>query len=250
MTDNHAAPASQRGDGAAERILVVDDDPQTRHLVVRYLLENGFQASGARDAREMREVLGTTDVDLIVLDVMLPGASGLELCREVRQRSTTPVIMLTAKGDETDRIVGLEIGADDYLVKPFSARELLARIKAVLRRRDPRSTLVGNAAQCLSFNGWMLDLTRRELLSPAGAIVELSTGEYDLLVAFAEHPQRVLSRERLLDLARNRIAAGFDRSIDVQVSRLRSKIEANDGPPMIKTVRGIGYMFTPVVHRP
>jgi len=250
MTDNHAAPASQRGDGAAERILVVDDDPQTRHLVVRYLLENGFQASGARDAREMREVLGAADIDLIVLDVMLPGASGLELCREVRQRSTTPVIMLTAKGDETDRIVGLEIGADDYLAKPFSVRELLARIKAVLRRRGTHPPLVGNAGQCLRFNGWTLDLTRRELLSPAGAVVELSTGEYDLLVAFAEHPQRVLSRERLLDLARNRIAAGFDRSIDVQVSRLRSKIESDGGPPMIKTVRGIGYMFTPAVHRP
>lgn len=250
MSDDSAASVPQRGHDAAERILVVDDDPQTRHMVVRYLLENGFQASGARDAREMREALGAIDVDLIVLDVMLPGASGLDLCREVRQRSTIPVIMLTAKGDETDRIVGLEIGADDYLAKPFSLRELLARIKAVLRRRGARPSSVGSTVQSLRFNGWTLDFARRELLSPAGAIVELSTGEYDLLVAFVENPQRVMSRERLLDLSRNRLAAGFDRSIDVQVSRLRSKIEADTGPPMIKTIRGIGYMFTPSVHKP
>ncbi|TXL80424.1 response regulator [Vineibacter terrae] len=234
---------------AAPRVLVVDDDPPTRQLVVRYLTGNGIQSRGARDAREMREALAETEFDLIVLDIMLPGVSGLDLCREIRQRSTIPIIMLTAKGDETDRIVGLEIGADDYLSKPFSPRELLARTKAVLRRRDGTRPQAGIFTSRLGFSGWTLDLTRRELLSPSGAVVDLTSGEHDLLVAFVEHPQRVLSRDRLLDLARNRVAAGFDRSVDVQVSRLRRKIEGEGGQPMIKTVRGVGYMFVSAVHK-
>lgn len=234
---------------AAPRVLVVDDDPPTRQLVVRYLTGNGLQARGARDPREMREALAETGFDLIVLDIMLPGTSGLELCREVRQRSMIPIIMLTAKGDETDRIVGLEIGADDYLPKPFSPRELLARINAVLRRRHGVPPQIGAFTQRLEFSGWTLDLTRRELLSPSGAVVDLTSGEHDLLVAFVEHPQRVLSRDRLLDLARNRVSAGFDRSIDVQVSRLRRKIEGETGQTMIKTVRGVGYMFVPGVNK-
>ena len=248
MRDPHAAPAEETGRGAALHILVVDDDPQTRHLVVRYLVENGFQASSAQNARDMRETLASVHIDLILLDIMLPGTSGLELCREVKQQSRLPVIMLTAKGDEADRIVGLEIGADDYVTKPFSPRELLARIKAVLRRHgeSPRAEAV---TQRIGFNGWTLDLARRELLSPAGAIVELSTGEYDLLIAFVEHPQRILTRERLLDLSRNRVSAGFDRSVDVQVSRLRHKIEGETGQPIIRTVRGVGYMFLPAVHK-
>lgn len=249
MSDRLSASADISAQHGAPRILVVDDDPQIRQLIVRYLSENGFRVSGARDGREMRETLGGADVDLLILDLMLPGTSGLELCRELRQRSSLPIIMLTAKGDETDRIVGLEIGADDYLAKPFNPRELLARIKAVLRRRVDNPHPSPTSGEKLEFAGWILDLARRELVSPAGALVELSTGEHDLLLALVEHPQRILSRERLLDLARNRSPAGFDRSIDVQVSRLRRKIEGDGGPPMIKTVRGAGYMFIPTVRR-
>ncbi len=249
MREPYAAPADEIGGGAVLHILVVDDDPQTRHLVVRYLIENRFQASSAQNARDMRETLASVHVDLVLLDIMLPGTSGLELCREIKQQSGLPVIMLTAKGDETDRIVGLEIGADDYVSKPFSPRELLARIKAVLRRHGDCPAQAGAATQRVGFNGWTLDLARRELLSPSGALVELSTGEYDLLMAFVEHPQRILTRERLLDLSRNRVAAGFDRSVDVQVSRLRHKLEGETGQPIIKTVRGVGYMFLPAVHK-
>jgi len=230
------------------QILVVDDDAQVRHLIIRYLSENGFRASGARDAMETREALANGDIDLIVLDIVLPGTSGLELCREVRRRSALPIIMVTAKSEETDLIVGLEIGADDYLMKPVNPRELLARMKAVLRRCASRAVPASAVTQRLMFDGWILDLSRRELLSPGGAVIDLTSGEYDLLVVFARHPQRVLSRERLLDLARNRLSTGFDRSVDSQVSRLRGKIE-EDGKPMIKTVRGAGYMFLPVVHR-
>lgn len=249
MSDGLSVPADISARQGAPRILVVDDDPQIRQLIVRYLSENGFRVSSARDGREMRETLSGTNVDLVVLDLMLPGTPGLELCRELRQRSSLPIIMLTAKGDETDRIVGLELGADDYLAKPFNPRELLARIKAVLRRRVDNPNPSQTSGGKLEFSGWALDLARRELVSPAGAVVELSTGEYDLLLALIEHPQRVLSRERLLDLARNRSPAGFDRSIDVQVSRLRRKIEGEDGPQMIKTVRGAGYMFIPAVRK-
>jgi len=248
----HMIPASNSGAVGTQgtpRILVVDDDPQIRQLIVRYLIENGFRASGARDGREMREAVAGADVDLLVLDLMLPGTSGLELCRELRQQSAIPIIMLTAKGSETDRIVGLELGADDYLPKPFNPRELLARIKAVLRRRFNSSSLAAPSSGKLEFARWILDVTRRELVSPAGALVELSTGEYDLLLALVENPQRVLSRERLLDLARNRAAGSFDRSIDVQISRLRRKIEGDSGPQIIKTIRGVGYMFVPAVHR-
>jgi len=237
----HAEPAPQ--------ILVVDDDAQTRQLIVRYLMENGLKAIGARDATETWEALASVDFDLIVLDIMLPGVSGLDLCREIRQQSRLPIVMLTAKGDETDRIIGLELGADDYLAKPFNPRELLARIKAVLRRCRDSSPRTGIITQRLGFDGWALDLTRRELISPSGVVVELTSGEYDLLVAFVEHPQRPLSRERLLDLTRNRVSVGFDRSIDVQVSRLRRKMEGSDGQPVIKTVRGGGYMFVPAVRK-
>jgi two-component system, OmpR family, response regulator len=249
MSESPSVPSKHGDIQGVPRILVVDDDPQIRQLIVRYLVENGFRASGARDGREMREGLAGAAIDLIVLDLMLPGTPGLELCRELRQRSSVPIIMLTAKGSETDRIVGLELGADDYLAKPFNPRELLARIKAVLRRRPNGSVSPGPSTGKLEFNGWVLDLTRRELVSPTGTVVDLSTGEHDLLVALVENPQRVLSRERLLDLARNRTAGAFDRSIDVQISRLRHKIEGESGPPMIKTVRGVGYMFAPVVHK-
>ena len=199
----------------------------------------------------MRRALSTAAIDLIVLDVMLPGGNGFDLCRELRKTSDIPIIMLTARGTDTDRIVGLEIGADDYLAKPFNPRELLARVNAVLRRARSASGLSSkNAGHRLSFEGWVLDTQRRELTNPEGVVVELSTGEYDLLLSFLEAPQRVLSRDQLMDGAKHRVPTGFDRAIDVQVSRLRRKIEANEeSQAMIKTVRGTGYMFVPAVSR-
>lgn len=234
-------------------LLVVDDDREIRSLVAQFLTKHGFRVTGVRDGAEMMRTLDGARVDLIVLDLMLPGEDGLSLCRRLRatpQTAQTPVIMLTAMGEETDRIVGLEMGADDYLAKPFSPRELLARIKAVLRRVSAPPVVGAPAAAgtVLRFEGWSLDLTKRELRSPDGVLVQLSAGEYDLLVAFVEHPQRVLTRDQLLDLARGRSAVPFDRSIDVQVSRLRRKIEPDPAEPaLIKTVRGGGYLFTPTV---
>lgn len=230
-------------------ILVVDDDGQIRALVAKFLRANGYRVSAVRDGVEMNEALRQGGHDLIVLDMMLPGANGLELCRELRRTSDMPVIMVTAKGDETDRIVGLELGADDYLPKPFNPRELLARIKAVLRRGGNAGARFSASGpiRTFSFEGWRLDTLRRELLDPTGLLIDLSTGEYDLLITFLEAPNRVLSRDYLLDAARNRTMDAFDRTIDVQVSRLRRKIEAKGD--FIKTVRGVGYMFLPTVTR-
>ena len=234
-------------------LLVVDDDREIRSLVAQFLTKHGYRVTGVRDGAEMMRTLDGARVALIVVDLMLPGEDGLSLCRRLRatpQTAQTPVIMLTAMGEETDRIVGLEMGADDYLAKPFSPRELLARIKAVLRRvsAPPVAGAPAAAGTVLRFEGWSLDLTKRELRSPDGVLVQLSAGEYDLLVAFVEHPQRVLTRDQLLDLARGRSAVPFDRSIDVQVSRLRRKIEPDPAEPtLIKTVRGGGYLFTPTV---
>ena len=231
-------------------VLVVEDDGEMRQLVVKFLRQNGFRVTGARDGREMWASLETAPVDLILLDIMLPGQSGLDLCRALRGRSRIPIIMVTARGDETDRIAGLEIGADDYLPKPFNRRELLARIRAVLRRATAPAAPGPGTGDRIIFERWTLDTRRRELAAPDGSAVELSGGEYDLLLAFLEHPQRVLSRDQLLDLARNRIASGLDRSMDVMVSRLRRKIEPGEtSPPMIRTVRGAGYMFIPAVRR-
>lgn len=230
-------------------VLVVDDDGQIRQLVAKFLRENGYRVTVARDGIEMRRTLAGAAIDLIVLDVMLPGGNGFDLCRELRKSSNIPIIMLTARGTDTDRIVGLEIGADDYLAKPFNPRELLARVNAVLRRtRNAVGQPATAAGHRLSFDGWTLDTQRHELTNPAGAVVELSTGEYDLLLAFLEAPQRVLSRDQLMDGAKHRVPTGFDRAIDVQVSRLRRKIEA-DEETMIKTIRGTGYMFIPAVSR-
>ena len=224
-------------------ILVVDDDREIRDLLNRFLVKHGLRVSTARDGVEMSRILDGAAIDLVVLDLMLPGEDGLSLCRKLRSTTNLPVIMLTAMGEDTDRIVGLEMGADDYLPKPFNPRELLARIKAVLRRVQslPAASPKGDTAK---FDGWTLDLGSRRLTSPQGEEVELSTGEYDLLLAFATHPRRVLSRDQLLDLARGRTAAPFDRSVDIQVMRLRRKIEADPKEPrLIKTVRGGGYMF-------
>lgn len=232
-------------------ILVVDDDVEVRHLLARLLRENGYRTSLARDGREMREALAAQPTDLIILDLMLPGGSGLDLCREVRTSSAVPIIMLTAKGDDTDRIVGLELGADDYVAKPFNPRELLARVRAVLRRAmargDPDQPIGGHR---VAFADYVLDMQRREVTATDGVAIDLSGGEYDLLLAFIEHPNRVLSREQLLELSRNRAAEPFDRSIDVQVSRLRRKLEAGaQATSLIKTIRGAGYLFLPKVRR-
>ena len=230
-------------------ILIVDDDAEIRRLAGKFLREHGHKVTAAQDAREMREALATGPVDLIILDVMLPGASGLDLCREIRRTSDVPIIMLTARGSDIDRIVGLELGADDYLAKPFNPRELLARIHAVLRRMRGPGGRVPPGGTLLGFSGWTLDTRRRELTNPDGAVVDLSTGEYDLLLTFLEHPQRVLTRDQLMDAAKNRTATGFDRAIDIQVSRLRKKLDSPDGPEMVKTVRGAGYFFAPEVAR-
>jgi two-component system OmpR family response regulator len=231
-------------------LLIVDDDREIRDLVSRLLCKHGFKVLAAANAEAMDVALAGARIDLVILDLMLPGKSGLEICRDLRAGSAIPILMLTAMGDETDRIVGLEMGADDYLAKPFNPRELLARVRAILRRSGaPTSTgKPASSAKRLRFAGWSLDLGRRRLEAPDGLIVDLTTGEYELLIAFVERPQRVLTRNQLLDLARGRDAAPFDRSIDVQVSRIRRKIEADPkSPSMIVTVRGDGYVFTPEV---
>jgi two-component system OmpR family response regulator len=231
-------------------LLVVDDDREIRDLASRLLQKHGYKVETARDGGAMDAILAGSRIDLVILDIMLPGRSGLDICRELRAKSPVSILMLTAMGDETDRIVGLEMGADDYLAKPFNPRELLARIRAILRRVNATAATGPHAAAAkrLRFAGWLLDLGRRRLEAPDGVIVDLTTGEYELLMAFAERPQRVLSRNQLLDLARGRDATPFDRSIDVQVSRIRRKIESDPRTPsMIITVRGDGYMFTPEV---
>lgn len=233
-------------------ILIVDDDHDIRTLLAAFLETHGFMVSTARDGSEMQRRLEHGRHDLAILDLMLPGQDGLELCRLLRQRSAMPVIMLTARAEETDRIVGLEIGADDYVTKPFNPRELLARIRAVLRR-SAGGLAVAEANLPLRgyrFEGWTLSLERRELVNPAGVMIDLSTGEFDLLAAFLEAPNRVLTRDHLLEAARSQPDAVFDRAIDVQVSRLRKKIEPEEtSPAMIRTIRGAGYLFVPKVSR-
>ena len=232
----------------APHILIVDDHREIRDLVARALTKEGFRVTGAADGRAMRKVLADNRIDLVLLDLMLPGEDGLSLCRTLRAESNVPVIMLTAKGDEVDRVIGLEMGADDYLPKPFGSRELIARIKAVLRRSREHVASSAPRAKRYRFDRWALDTGARELVRADGVTVPLSTGEYDLLIVLVERPQRVLSRDQLLDLARGRAASGLDRSIDTQVSRLRKKLELDPGDPkIIKTVWGGGYMFMPAV---
>ncbi|CAM5328269.1 response regulator [Mycoplana rhizolycopersici] len=235
----------------AAHILVVDDHIEIRDLVSRALLKDGFRVSTAADGNAMRQALVNNEIDLIVLDLMMPGDDGLTLCREVRSRSDIPIIMLTARSDEIDKVVGLELGADDYLGKPFGSRELVARIRAVLRRKTPGGQQEpAPQPRIYAFERWKLDVDARELIGDDGVSVALSTGEYDLLMAFAEHPRRVLNRDQLLDLARGRQANLFDRSIDTQVSRLRRKLELNQADPrIIKTVWGGGYLFAADVTR-
>ena len=232
-------------------ILIVDDDTEIRDLLSRFLSKHDFRVTTAKDGREMEQALKDWSIDLIVLDLMLPGDDGLTLCRRVRADSFVPIIMLTAMGEDVDRIIGLEVGADDYLAKPFNPRELAARIKAVLRRvsAPPVPTPADAGAEKLSFNEFELEQSTRTLRRET-LVIPLTAGEYDLLVAFVEHPRRVLNRDQLLDMARGRAAIPFDRSIDVQVGRLRKKIEDDPkNPSLIKTVRGGGYMFTAEVGR-
>jgi two-component system, OmpR family, response regulator len=234
----------------APHLLVVDDDVEIRKLLSTLLTRRGYRVTIASDEAEMRQVLASSRIDLIILDLMLPGKDGLTICRELRASKSVPIVMLTARGDATDRVVGLEMGADDYLPKPFDVRELEARIKAVLRRASGAENENREAASIFRFKGWELDARQRQLVSPDGVVVDLTTGEFDLLLAFAQRPQRVLSRDQLLDFSRGRDAASFDRSMDVQVSRLRRKIEIDPKEPeLIKTVRSGGYLFTPVVER-
>jgi two-component system OmpR family response regulator len=231
-------------------ILIVDDHREIRDLVSRALTKEGFRVSTAADGRAMQKVMADSRIDLILLDLMLPGEDGLSLCRTLRAESNIPIIMLTAKGEEVDRVIGLEMGADDYLSKPFGSRELVARIKAVLRRSQGSKEGSEQRPKNYHFGRWGLDTGVRALLRDDGVTVPLSTGEYDLLIALVERPQRVLNRDQLLDLARGRSSAGLDRSIDTQVSRLRKKLEIDPSDPqIIKTVWGGGYMFTPAVSR-
>ena len=230
-------------------ILIVDDHSEIRDLVGRVLIKEGFRVSAAADGRAMRKVMAEHRIDLVLLDLMLPGEDGLSLCRALRADSNIPIIMLTAKGDEIDRVVGLEVGADDYVAKPFGSRELIARIRAVLRRSGDRVETT-NRSKHYRFDRWRLDADARELLREDGVAIPLSTGEYDLLIVLVERPNRVLTREQLLDLAGRRLANLLDRSIDTQISRLRKKLEVDAGDPkIIKTVWGGGYMFTPTVSR-
>lgn len=232
-------------------ILVVDDDREIRDLLGRFLERNRFRVTSVRDAREARRAWPANHFQLVVLDLMLPGEGGLDLSRWMRAQSDVPIVMLTAMGEETDRIIGLELGADDYVPKPFNPRELLARIRAVLRRTADRSER-RSASQSgeWRFAGWTLEPARRRLLNPEKVEVPLTGGEYDLLIALVERANRVLTRDMLLDLLRGRQAGPFDRAIDVAVSRLRRKLE-DDGrqAQLIKTVRGGGYVLAADVER-
>lgn len=230
--------------GAKTQVLVVDDDASLRELLQDYLQREGFKVSGVAEGVAMFDWLSETEPDIIILDLMLPGDDGLTLARRLRQQTQVPIIMLSARGDEIDRIIGLEVGADDYLAKPFNPRELLARIRAVLRRPAPQSGN-GSAAAQISFGPYRLELASRRLTCDGGSVT-LTGSEFDLLRIFAEHPNRVLDRDRLLDLLKGYERNPFDRSIDVQVARLRAKIEPDKKTPCyIRTVWGRGYIFTP-----
>jgi len=232
-----------------DHILVVDDDRDIRELVVDYLLKSGYRATGAANGKEMRAVLDKQAVDLVVLDIMMPGDDGLTLCRQLRsgQHKDLPILMLTARHDDMDRILGLEMGADDYVVKPFVARELLARIKAILRRFRtlPPNLQVTEAGRIIAFGDWQLDTSARHLLDATGTIVALSGAEYRLLRVFVDHPQRVLTRDQLLNFTQGRDAELFERSIDLLVSRVRQRLNEDvRSPRYIKTVRSEGYVFS------
>lgn len=228
------------------RILIVDDDPEICRLLASYLGGFGMQVETVGDGAAMRILLADGCFDLLVLDLMLPGEDGLSLCRDIRQRSDVPIIMLTARGESADRVLGLELGADDYVVKPFDPRELVARIHSLMRRLRAGQRMVSepDTLEIVRFAGWQLNRTTRQLRSPAGLVIPLSNAEFRLLWTFIERPGRVLSRDFLLDAARGKAAEAFDRSIDLLVSRLRQKLEPDSREPqLIKTVRGEGYLL-------
>ncbi len=227
-------------------IMVVDDHPEIRDSLAKYLSQHEYRTSKAGDAAEARKIIASSAIDLVVLDIMMPGEDGLSLCRDLRQSSEIPIILLTAVADDTDRVIGLEMGADDYVTKPFNPRELLARIKTVLRRTHslpPKSGPV--EIDKLHFGRWTFDVAQREVYGADKVAIPLSTAEFHLLTAFLDHPKMVLSRDQLLDITSGRSAKVFDRAIDNQVSRLRKKLEDDPKKPtLIKTVWGGGYMLT------
>jgi two-component system, OmpR family, response regulator len=235
-------------------ILVVDDDARIRQMLIRYFQQEGYRVTGVADGAAMRAQLNARPVDVVLLDVVMPGEDGLTLAREIRSMSDVGIIMLTGRDEVLDRVVGLEVGADDYVAKPFHLREVLARVKSVLRRRrpapEPAVRRPEGAGDVIRFDGWLLDTARRRLLSPSGEDVALTTGEFDLLAALAKHPGRVLSREALMDHTRGRGLKAFDRTIDAQIARLRKKIEPDPkNPTIVKSVRAVGYVFTAKVNR-
>ncbi|MFA7602288.1 MAG: response regulator [Novosphingobium sp.] len=235
-------------DTAPVRLLIVDDEAALREPLAEYLSRQGFDVAQAGSAAEARSLIRDETPDLVLLDIMMPGEDGLSLCRHLVEAKAIPTIFLTARGEATDRIVGLEIGADDYVVKPFEPRELVARIRSVLRRAGRNAQPAEN--ELFEFEGWKLDPLKRRLIDPEGAVVAISSVEFRLLMAFVEHPRQVLDRDRLLDMVQGREAHLFDRAVDNQVSRLRRKIEADSrNPQLIQTVWGGGYMLAADVKR-
>lgn len=234
-----------------ERMLVVDDDPRIRQMLVRYFEDEGFRVAAVGDGAAMRAAMQREMPDIVLLDLVLPGGEdGISLARDLRARSDVPIIMLTGRDDVVDRVVGLEVGADDYVAKPFHLRELLARVRTVLRRRAAPAPAAAppppgdGVDEVLTFEGWRLDLARRSLTDPEGRPVELTTGEFDMLVVLVRHPGRVFTRDALMDMTRGRSWDGTDRTIDAQILRLRRKIEPDrTRPRLIKSVRGVGYVF-------
>ena len=235
---------------APPSIILVEDDPPLRTLTARALQEHGYRVRPVATAPEMWAAFDASPVDLVILDIMLPGTSGIDLCRMLRERSRVPIIFISAKASETDRVIGLELGADDYLAKPFGTRELIARVRAVLRRGNGSEPSPSHQVQGrLQFDGWTVSLPRRELKSPGGAIVELTGAEFDLLVSLCDNAGRVIARERLIELSRMRLGDSSDRSVDVLISRLRRKLSDAHGKAPIVTVRGVGYMLNVAVTR-
>ena len=230
-------------------ILVVDDDADLRKLISEFLASHGYPVICAENAADMRRMIDSQHPDLVILDVMMPGEDGLTAARKLTAEGGPSVIMLSALGSDTDRIIGLEVGADDYLAKPCNPRELLARVRAVLRRSQRNEPANEVQGQCYEFAGWRLDVERRDLRDPTGIFINLSDGEFTLLRTFVEHAQRVLTRDQLLDLVSNRNAEVFDRAIDSQISRLRRKLNERTPEEMIRTIRNEGYMLLPKVRR-
>jgi len=233
----------------ASHIAVVEDDPDISRMMVSCMTEHGFEVTPAISGRDLDRVMSAEKIDLVILDVGLPGEDGLSICRRLRGKSAVPIIMVTGRDSDTDKIVGLELGADDYLPKPFNPRELVARVRAVMRRSTMAEQQQAEAARILTFEGWRLDMARRQLFDPEGEPRSLTSGEFNILAIFCNNPRKVLSRDELLDQLHGRAAAVFDRSVDVQISRLRRKIETRTKEPsFIKTIRYGGYFFTPQVN--